>query len=84
MFHLLTGGAMLGAFFIATDYVTAPTTPRGKMIFGASVGFLEYVIRVFGGYPDGIAFSILIMNAAVPLIDAYTQPRVYGHDTKPE
>ncbi|MHB1291516.1 MAG: electron transport complex subunit RsxD [Sulfuricella sp.] len=81
MFHLFTGGAMLGAFFIATDYVTSPTTPLGKLIFGAGVGFLEYVIRVFGGYPDGIAFSILIMNAAVPLIDAYTQPRVYGHDS---
>jgi len=81
MFHLFTGGAMLGAFFIATDYVTAPTTPSGKLIFGAGVGFLEYVIRVFGGYPDGIAFSILIMNAAVPLIDAYTQPRVFGHDS---
>ena len=85
MFHLFTGGAMLGAFFIATDYVTGPTTPLGKLIFGTGVGFLEYVIRVFGGYPDGVAFSILIMNAAVPLIDAYTQPRVYGHDsgTKP-
>lgn len=82
MFHLFTGGAMLGAFFIATDYVTAPTTPRGKLIFGTGVGVLEYVIRVFGGYPDGIAFSILIMNSAVPLIDAYTQPRVFGH--KPE
>ncbi|HUX63839.1 electron transport complex subunit RsxD [Sulfuricella sp.] len=84
MFHLFTGGAMLGAFFIATDYVTSPTTPLGKLIFGASAGFLVYVIRVFGGYPDGIAFAVLIMNAAVPLIDAYTQPRVYGHGTKPE
>lgn len=85
MFHLFTGGAMLGAFFIATDYVTSPTTPLGKLIFGTGVGFLEYIIRVFGGYPDGVAFSILIMNAAVPLIDAYTQPRVFGHDsgTKP-
>ncbi|MDD5242141.1 MAG: electron transport complex subunit RsxD [Sulfuricella sp.] len=81
MFHLFTGGAMLGAFFIATDYVTAPTTPKGKLIFGTGVGILEYVIRVFGGYPDGVAFSILIMNAAVPLIDAYTQPRVFGHNT---
>lgn len=84
MFHLFTGGAMLGAFFIATDYVTSPTTPRGKLIFGAGVGLLEYLIRVFGGYPDGIAFSVLIMNAAVPLIDAYTQPRVFGHNTKAE
>ncbi|MDD5330770.1 MAG: electron transport complex subunit RsxD [Sulfuricella sp.] len=81
LFHLFTGGALLGAFFIATDYVTAPVTPRGKLIFGAGVGVLEYLIRVFGGYPDGIAFSVLIMNAAVPLIDAYTQPRVYGHNT---
>ena len=85
MFHLFTGGAMLGAFFIATDYVTSPTTPLGKLIFGASAGFLVYVIRVFGGYPEGIAFAVLIMNAAVPLIDTYTQPRVFGHDarTKP-
>jgi electron transport complex protein RnfD len=85
MFHLFTGGAMLGAFFIVTDYVTSPTTPLGKLIFGASAGLLVYLIRVFGGYPDGIAFAVLIMNAAVPLIDAYTQPRVYGHDsgTKP-
>lgn len=82
MFHLFTGGAMLCAFFIATDYVTSPTTPLGKLIFGASAGFLVYVIRVFGGYPDGIAFAILIMNAAVPLIDAYTQPRVFGHDSR--
>jgi electron transport complex protein RnfD len=82
MFHLFTGGAMLGAFFIATDYVTSPTTPLGKLIFGATAGFLVYVIRVFGGYPDGIAFAILIMNAAVPLIDAYTQPRVFGHDSR--
>lgn len=81
MFHLFTGGVMMGAFFIATDYVTAPTTPRGKIIFGAGIGLLEYIIRVFGGYPDGIAFSVLIMNATVPMIDAYTQPRVYGHST---
>lgn len=79
VFHLFSGGAMMGAFFIATDYVTAPTTPKGKLIFGAGVGLFVYVIRVFGGYPDGVAFSVLIMNAAVPLIDAYTQPRVFGH-----
>lgn len=79
VFHLFAGGTMLGAFFIATDYVTAPTTPRGKLIFGAGIGILVYVIRVFGGYPDGVAFSVLLMNAAVPLIDAHTQPRVFGH-----
>lgn len=79
LFHLFSGGAMIGAFFIATDYVTSPSTPTGKLIFGAGIGLLVYVIRVFGGYPDGIAFSVLIMNSAVPLIDAYTQPRVFGH-----
>jgi electron transport complex protein RnfD len=78
-FHLFAGGAMIGAFFIATDYVTAPTTPKGKLIYGGGIGLLMYVIRVLGGYPDGVAFSVLLMNAAVPLIDAYTQPRVFGH-----
>ncbi len=78
-FHLLTGGTMLGAFFIATDPVSACGTNLGKLIFGFAIGALVFVIRVLGGYPDGVAFSVLIMNAAVPLIDAYTQPRVYGH-----
>ncbi|MEO1766078.1 RnfABCDGE type electron transport complex subunit D [Thiobacter aerophilum] len=81
-FHLATGGAMLGAFFIATDPVTGPTTPMGKLIFGAAIGLLVYLIRTFGGYPDGVAFAVLIMNMAVPLIDLYTQPRVIGHDSK--
>jgi electron transport complex protein RnfD len=81
-FHLASGGAMLGAFFIATDPITGAVTPRGKLIFGAGIGFLTYIIRVLGGYPDGVAFSVLIMNAAVPLIDAYTQPRVFGHQTR--
>lgn len=78
-FHLMTGGAMLGAFFIVTDPVTGATTPKGKLIFGAMIGALTYLIRTFGGYPDGIAFAVLIMNMCVPLIDAYTQPRVFGH-----
>lgn len=78
-FHLASGGAMLGAFFIATDPVTAATTPRGKLLFGAGVGALTYLIRVFGGYPDGIAFAVLLMNMCAPLIDAYTQPRIFGH-----
>lgn len=82
LFHLFSGGAMLAAFFIATDYVTSPITPKGKLLFGAAVGFLEYVIRVLGGYPDGVAFSVLIMNATVPLIDAYTRPRVFGHQER--
>ncbi|MCK5727501.1 MAG: RnfABCDGE type electron transport complex subunit D [Thiotrichaceae bacterium] len=78
-FHLLAGGTMLGAFFIATDPVTASTTPLGKIIYGATIAFFLYTIRVWGsGYPDGVAFSVLIMNMAVPLIDYYTQPKVFG------
>lgn len=81
-FELAGGGAMLGAFFIATDPVTGTTTPRGKLMFGAGIGALVYVIRTWGGYPDGVAFAVLIMNMLVPLIDAYTQPRVFGHAGK--
>jgi electron transport complex protein RnfD len=79
LFHLFAGGTMLGAFFIATDPVTACTTPVGKLIFAGLAGFLTVIIRTWGGFPDGVAFSVLIMNTAAPLIDAYTQPRVFGH-----
>lgn len=79
-FHLFGGAAMLCAFFIATDPVSGPTTPRGKLIFAASIGVLTWVIRAYGGYPDGVAFAVLLMNLCVPLIDAYTQPRVFGHE----
>lgn len=79
MFHWFSGAAMLGAFFILTDPITSPTTPRGKLIFAAGAGFLTYIIRVFGGFPDGVAFATLLMNICVPLIDAYTQPKVFGH-----
>jgi len=79
LFHLLAGGTLLGAFFIATDPVTASTTPRGKLIYAALIGFFIYIIRVWGSaYPDSVAFSVLIMNMAVPLIDYYTQPRTFG------
>ncbi len=84
LFHLAAGAAMLGAFFILTDPVTGPTTPRGKLLFAAGAGFLTYVIRVFGGFPDGIAFATLLMNICVPLIDAYTQPKVFGHKGAPK
>ena len=77
--HIFGGATMLGAFFIATDPISASTTPVGKIIYGASIGFFIYIIRVWGNYPDSIAFAVLIMNMAVPLIDYYTQPRVYGH-----
>jgi Na+-translocating ferredoxin:NAD+ oxidoreductase subunit D len=79
LFHALTGGAMLGAFFITTDPITGATTPRGKLIFAAGVAALAWVIRTFGAYPDGIAFATLLMNICVPLIDMATQPPVFGH-----
>ncbi|BCK88328.1 electron transport complex subunit RsxD [Sideroxyarcus emersonii] len=78
LFHWFSGAAMLGAFFILTDPVTSPTTPRGKLIFAAGAGLLTYLIRAFGGYPDGMAFATLLMNICVPLIDAWTQPKVFG------
>ncbi|MFP5410528.1 MAG: RnfABCDGE type electron transport complex subunit D [Gammaproteobacteria bacterium] len=77
-FHLFAPSVMLGAFFIATDPVSGSTTPLGKLIFGFGAGVLTIVIRTWGGYPDGVAFAILLMNVAVPLIDQYTQPRIYG------
>ena len=67
------------AFFILTDPVTASTTNRGRLIFGALAGLLVWIIRSFGGYPDGVAFAVLLANITVPLIDYYTRPRVYGH-----
>ena len=80
IFHLFSGAAMLGAFFIATDPVTASTTLKGQLIYGAGIGILTYVIRTWGGYPDGIAFAVLLMNMAVPTIDYYTRPRVFGEE----
>ncbi|MGV8934756.1 MAG: electron transport complex subunit RsxD [Gallionellaceae bacterium] len=81
LFHWFSGGAMLAAFFILTDPVTSPTTLRGKLIFAAGAGFLTYIIRMFGNFPDGIAFATLLMNICVPLIDVYTQPPVFGNKT---
>ncbi len=80
MFHLMSGASMLCAFFIITDPVSGPTTPKGKLYFAAGVGVLTYLIRVYGGYPDGVAFAVLLMNMCVPLIDALTQPRVFGYE----
>ncbi|MEM7561499.1 MAG: electron transport complex subunit RsxD [Pseudomonadota bacterium] len=77
-FHLLSGAVIIGAFFIATDPVTAATTDRGRIYYGIIIGLLIYIIRVWGGYPDGVAFAVLLANMCVPLIDHYTQPRVYG------
>jgi electron transport complex protein RnfD len=78
LFHWFTGAAMLGAFFILTDPVSGPTTPKGKIIFAAGAAFLTYMIRSYGGFPDGVAFATLLMNICVPLIDAFTQPKVFG------
>ncbi len=79
LFHLFSGAAILGAFFIATDPVTAATSNTGRLWYGAGIGILIYVIRSWGGFPDGVAFAVLLMNMAAPTIDHYTRPRVYGH-----
>ena len=78
IFHLINGATMLAAFFIATDPVSASTTPMGRLIYGFAIGAIIVVIRVFGGYPDAVAFAVLLMNITVPLIDYYTQPKVFG------
>ena len=77
--HVFSGALVLGAFFIATDPVTGCTSNRGRLIFGLGVGIITLSIRSWGGYPDGVAFGILLMNMAAPLIDRYTQPRIFGH-----
>jgi H+/Na+-translocating ferredoxin:NAD+ oxidoreductase subunit D len=79
LFHLLSGATMFGAFFIVTDPVTSAVSVRGRLIYGALIGALVYIIRVRGNYPDAVAFAVLIMNFAAPFIDHYTQPRAYGH-----
>ncbi len=81
IFHLMTGGVLLGAIFMATDYVTSPFTHKGMIIFGVGIGLITVLIRLFGGYPEGVSFAILIMNAFVPIINKYTKPVKFG--TKP-
>ena len=80
--HLLSGAAMLGAFFIATDYVTSPNTGTGQIVFGLGIGLLTWVIRSYGGYPEGMAFAVLLMNALTPVIDRFAKPRILGRDRK--
>jgi electron transport complex protein RnfD len=77
-FMLLSGGLMLGAVYMATDMVTSPITPLGAWIFGAGIGFLVVLIRIWGGLPEGVMYAILLMNALVPFINRATQPRVFG------
>lgn len=82
LFHWFSGATMLGAFFIVTDPVTSAVSNKGRLIYGAGVGLLLFVIRVWGNYPDAIAFSVLLMNFAAPFIDFYTKPRTYGHNVQ--
>lgn len=82
IFHLLNGSLIIGAFFIATDPVSASTTNNGRLIFGASIGAWIIIIRTWGNYPDAVAFAVVLLNMAVPLIDYYTRPRTYGHRLK--
>ncbi len=84
VFHLFNGALIFGAFFIATDPVSASTTPKGRIVFGATIGFWIVIIRTFGNYPDAVAFAVIVMNMAVPLIDYYTRPRTYGRSTRPK
>ncbi len=82
LFHILTGGLLLGAIFMATDYVTSPMTGKGMIIYGTGIGALTVIIRVFGAYPEGVSFAILIMNAFVPLLNAYVKPKPFGKEVK--
>jgi electron transport complex protein RnfD len=82
LFHLLTGGVMLGAIFMATDYVTSPMTPKGMIIYSIGIGVITILIRTWGAYPEGVSFAILVMNAFVPLINMYIKPRRFGEEVK--
>jgi electron transport complex protein RnfD len=82
VFHLLAGGVLLGAIFMATDYVTSPMNPNAMIIYGCGIGILTVIIRVWGAYPEGISFAILIMNAFVPLMNAYIKPKRFGEEVK--
>jgi electron transport complex protein RnfD len=78
LFHILSGGVILGAFYMATDMVTSPVTFKGRLIFGTGCGLITVVIRLWGGYPEGVSYAILLMNLTTPLIDRYTKPKIFG------
>jgi electron transport complex protein RnfD len=82
MFHILAGGVLLGAIFMATDYVTSPMVPKAMIIYGCGIGIITVIIRVYGAYPEGVSFAILIMNAFVPLMNAYIKPKRFGEEVK--
>jgi electron transport complex protein RnfD len=83
LFHILTGGLLLGAFFMATDYVSSPMSRQGMILYGVGIGVITVLIRVYGSYPEGVSFAILIMNGFVPLIDKYMKPKRFGEKAKP-
>jgi electron transport complex protein RnfD len=82
MFHVLAGGILLGAIFMATDYVTSPMVPKAMVIYGCGIGIITVIIRVYGAYPEGVSFAILIMNAFVPLLNTYVKPKRFGEEVK--
>jgi electron transport complex protein RnfD len=82
LFHVLAGGVLLGAIFMATDYVTSPMNPKAMIIYGCGIGILTVIIRVWGAYPEGVSFAILIMNAFVPLMNTYIKPKKFGEEVK--
>ena len=82
MFHLLAGGVLLGAIFMSTDYVTSPMVPKAMIIYGCGIGLITGIIRVFGAYPEGVSFAILIMNAFVPLLNSYVKPKRFGEEIR--
>ncbi|OAN52729.1 electron transporter RnfD [Paramagnetospirillum marisnigri] len=83
-FHLISGASFLGAFFIATDYVTSPVSKQGQLAFGIGIGLLTWIIRTYAGYPEGVAFAVLLMNALTPILDQHFRPRVFGRTRKGE
>ena len=82
LYQIFGGGLILGAFFMATDYASSPVTPKGQIIYALGCGLLTAVIRLWGGYPEGVSFAILLMNVAAPLIDKYTRPHIFGEVAK--
>ncbi len=82
IYEIFVGGLMLGSIFMATDYTTSPMTKKGQVIFAIGCGLITTVIRIFGGYPEGVSYSILLMNLCVPLIDKFVTPRVFGGEVK--
>jgi electron transport complex protein RnfD len=81
-FHILAGGVLLGAIFMATDYSTSPMNPKAMIIYGCGIGVLTAIIRIWGAYPEGVSFAILIMNAFVPLLNTYMKPKRFGEEVK--